>query len=189
MNIFVLLFGFCPTMSYVVNGFYVANNNLMTNRRSYKNVQQISAARDSFQLQFDMPPSGSGIQAAMKIDPILSVPSELVIVRYKIPFGLDVSPMKGYAVCTKDGPAGEKVNDILRFTSQWTMGLPQGDGLLTTAASFAGGLKWQCTMFDVVKAKAWEQVVQALTSNVVSRTDEIVLIFERSLEGIPPELQ
>jgi hypothetical protein len=94
------------------------------------------------------------------------------------------------AVVTAPGPNGEQPGDVLRFTSQWTLGLPQGEGLMETAASFAGGLKWQCSMFNVVKAKAWEQVVNALTSNVASRTDEVVLIFERPLNGVtPPELQ
>ena len=56
--------------------------------------------------------------------------------------------------------------------------------------AFGGGLKWQCSMFNVVTAKAWEQVVEALTSNTQDRTDEVVLIFERPLDGvIPPELQ
>ena len=102
----------------------------------------------------------------MKISSILSVPSELVEVRYELPFGLDVSPKNGLAVITKDGPGGEKVGDVLRYTSQWTMGLPQGDGIISTAASFSGGISWQCSLFNVVKAKAWEQVVEALVSNV-----------------------
>ena len=40
---------------------------------------------------------------------------------------------------------------------------------------------WKCTLFDVMKAPSWEIVVEALTSNVSSRTDEIVMIFERTL--------
>jgi len=146
-------------------------------------------AAEPFEVTIDMPPSGSDLQAILKVEPVLSVPSEMVEVRYKIPFGLDVAPKSGLAVCTKDGPGGEKVGDVLRYTSQWTLGLPAGDGLITTAASFAGGLSWQCTLFDVMKAKAWEQVVEALTSNVDSRTDEVVLLFERPLEGTAPELQ
>jgi hypothetical protein len=146
---------------------------------------------EPFEIMVDLPPTGSGIQASMRILPVLSVPSTLVIVRYKIPFGLDVAPKKGYAVCTKDGNGGEKSNDILRYTSQWTLGIPRNaDDFAATAASFAGsGLSWQCNMFDVCKAKVWEQVVQALTSNVADKTDEVVLIFERALDGIPPELQ
>ena len=31
---------------------------------------------------------------------------------------------------------------------------------------FAEGPVWQCVMFDVMKAKNWEKVVEALTSNV-----------------------
>lgn len=113
-----------------------------------------------------MPPSGSGLQANMKIAPILSVPSKIVEVRYKVPFGLNVAPKNQLCVCTKDGAGGEKEGDVLRYTSQWTIGLPSGDGLLSTAASFSGGVSWQCTLFNVLKARSWEQVVEALTSNV-----------------------
>jgi len=141
----------------------------------------------AFQILVDLP--GQQIQALVKCEPLLSVSSELVEVRYKIPFGLDVAPSKGLAVCNKDGPGGEKVGDILRFTSQWALGLPRGDGIDTTVASFAGGLFWQVSMFDVQKAVAWELVVQALVSNSPERTDEVVLLFERALEGTPPELQ
>lgn len=176
----------------VVGAFHSRNTHqtFASRTASVTTTSLASSKNEPFQILVDMPPSGSGLQAMMKIEPILSVPSELVVVRYKIPFGLDVAPKKGLAVCTKDGAGGEKVNDILRFTSQWTLGLPQGDGMITTAASFAGGVSWQCSMFDVVKAKVWEQVVAALTSNVASRTDEVLMIFERSTDGgIPPELQ
>ena len=128
-----------------------------------------------------MPPSGSTTQAELKFESVCDGPSEVIEVRYKLPFGLDVAPKNNLAVCTKDGPGGERVGDVLRFTSQWSMGLPRGDGLITTAASFAGGLSWQCSMFDVMKAPKWEMVVEALTSNVDSRTDEVVLVFERPL--------
>ncbi len=39
----------------------------------------------------------------MKFNPVLDVPSEIVEVRYAVPFGLDVAPKEGLAVCTKDG--------------------------------------------------------------------------------------
>lgn len=94
---------------------------------------------------------------------------ELVVVRYDLPFGLNVEPQNNLAVCTKDGPGGEKVGDVLRYTSQWTMGLPQGDGLVSTVASFSGGIGWQCSMFDVLKSKDWSRVIEALTSNVEVR--------------------
>ena len=134
------------------------------------------AAGTAVELMVAMPPSGSGLLANMKIQPILSVPSEIIEVRYKLPFGLDVAPKNQLCVCTKDGAGGEKEGDLLRYTSQWTLGLPQGDGLVSTAASFSGGVSWQCTMFNVMKAASWEQVVEALTSNVdVSINHEIVL--------------
>lgn len=139
-------------------------------------------AETPFEIQVNMPPSNSGVQARIKIPPVFKdQPSEIVLVRYKLPFGLNVEPQKGLAVCTKDGAGGEKVGDVLRYTSQWIMGVPRGDGVITTVASFAGGIGWQCNLFDVLKAAAWEEVVEALTSNVPTRTDEIVLIFERPL--------
>jgi hypothetical protein len=130
-------------------------------------------------MEVALPPSNSGLVARMKIDPILSEDSEFIEVRYRLPFGLNVAPKNNMAVCTKDGIGGEKVGDVLRYTSQWKMGLPMGDGLVSTAASFAGGVSWQCSMFDVAKATRWDAVVEALTSNTPSRTDEVVLIFER----------
>lgn len=148
----------------------------------------IRAPLHAFELSIDLP--GSETVASMKVDSILSVPSEIIVVKYKVPFGLNVEPKKGLAVCTLAGPGGELPGDILRYTSSWSLGLPRGEGLAETAAAFGGGLKWQCSMFNVVTAKAWEQVVEALTSNVEERTNEVVLIFERPLDGVtPPELQ
>ena len=72
----------------------------------------------------------------------------------------------------------EKVGDVLRYTSQWTMGLPQGDGAVSTVASFAGGISWQCSLFDVMKSKDWPRVIEALTSNVeVSDSIYIYIYF------------
>ena len=146
-------------------------------------------AATKFEVTVSLPPTGSGLQANMAFEPVLSVPSEIVEVRYEVPFGLNVEPKKGLAICTKDGEGGEKVGDVLRYASQWTLGLPMGSGIATTAAAFSGSLSWQCTMFNVVKAKEWGQVVEALLSNEQSRTDEVVLLFERAIEGTAPEVQ
>eukprot|EP00565_Helicotheca_tamesis_P004077 CAMPEP_0185732264 /NCGR_PEP_ID=MMETSP1171-20130828/15586_1 /TAXON_ID=374046 /ORGANISM="Helicotheca tamensis, Strain CCMP826" /LENGTH=147 /DNA_ID=CAMNT_0028401709 /DNA_START=232 /DNA_END=675 /DNA_ORIENTATION=- len=142
-----------------------------------------SADGKTFEVEVSMPPSTSDMIAQMKFEKILSEPSEIVEVRYSLPFGLDVAPKEGLAVCTKDGTGGEKVGDVLRYTSQWTMGLPRGDGIVTTAASFSGGVQWQCSLFDVMRAGRWDEVVGALTSNVESRTDEVVLLFERPIKS------
>ena len=87
----------------------------------------------------DLPPAGSGRTATMNIESALTVPSEYIAVRYKVPFELSVEPKQNLAVCTKDGPGGEKVGDVLRYSSQWKMGLPEGEGLGATAAAFSGG--------------------------------------------------
>ena len=105
---------------------------------SYTKSGRTSRLYETVRLTVDLPPSGSDRTATMKIEPCLSVPSEMIEVRYKVPFDLNVAPQKNLAVCTKGGPGGEKEGDILRYTSQWTLGLPQGDGLVTTAAAFSG---------------------------------------------------
>ncbi|KAL7530948.1 hypothetical protein ACHAXR_003766 [Thalassiosira sp. AJA248-18] len=140
------------------------------------------AAGDPFEIMVELP--GEGLSAQMKFPPVLDVPSEMIEVRYKLPFGLDVEPKNNLATCTKDGPGGEKVGDILRYTSQWTMGLPRGNGAITTAASFSGAISWQVSMFDVARAEKWEYVIEALVSNDPRRTDEVVLLFERPLPEV-----
>lgn len=60
----------------------------------------------NFEIELSMPPSNSGNRARLKFGSVLSVPSEVVEVRYKLPFGLDVAPLKNLAVCTKDGAGG-----------------------------------------------------------------------------------
>ena len=103
--------------------------------------------------------------------------------RYKIPFGLNVEQVDGRAVCTKAGDGGEQVGDCLRYTTEWKLGLPEGDGAITTAASFAGAISYKLGLFDVAKAENWDEVVDALVSNTVERTDEITMVFERPLKG------
>lgn len=139
------------------------------------------AEDQAFEIMINLPGEGD-LNAQMKFKSVLDGPSEIVQVRYKLPFGLDVAPTNNFPLCTKDGAGGEKVGDVLRYTSQWTLGFPRGDGAVTTVAAFAGGVSWQCTMFDVMSAGQWEDVVEALTSNVPGRgTDEVVLLFERPL--------
>lgn len=150
---------------------------------TYYPFTNLKMSSEPIDLEVSIPPSNSGLLAQMKIKPILEGESEFIQVRYKIPFGLNVEPKNGFATVTKDGNGGEKVGDILRFTSQWTLGLPRGNGLISTAASFSGGIGWQCSLFDVMKAKRWEDVVEALVSNVPQRTDEVVLIFERRIDN------
>ena len=163
-------------------------NAFVSNIPQTQTTQRISSSSSSLHMAEDSPfelmvelPGGKGLSAQMKLQPVLDVPSEIVEVRYAIPFGLNAEPKNGLAICTADGPGGEKVGDVLRFTSQWTMGLPRGNGAITTAASFSGAISWQVSMFDVCKASKWEEVIEALTSNVEQRTNEVVLLFERPL--------
>mmetsp|Transcript_2998 Transcript_2998/g.8770 ORF Transcript_2998/g.8770 Transcript_2998/m.8770 type:complete len:175 (-) Transcript_2998:265-789(-) len=105
--------------------------------------------------------------------------SEAVVVRYKLPFGLNAEEQAGRVVVTQDGAGGERVGDVLRFTTRWSLGLPQGGGLVSTAASFGGAIGWQLSLFDVAKARNFDEVVEALTSNTEDRTNQVTLIFER----------
>jgi len=114
--------------------------------------------------------------------------SEAVEVRYKVPFGLNVENQGGRAICTKDGEGGEKVGDILRYTTFFSMQLPGGGGgggggVADTLGSFGGLLSWQIGLFDVARAKSWDELVEKLVSNTPERTDEVVLVFERPTEA------
>lgn len=137
----------------------------------------VLAERKPFELKVDIPPRGI---CGIRFKPLLPE-SEAVVCRYDIPFSLNVEQQGGRAVCTKAGAGGEQPGDILRYTTQWTLGLPQGEGLVTTAASFGGQISWQMGLFDVAKATSWQQVVDALVSNSEDRTDSVTMIFERPL--------
>ena len=62
-----------------------------------------------FVLPLDLGKNGKG---QLKFKPSLSS-SEAVVVRYEVPFGLNVENKGGRAICTKDGPGGERAGDIL----------------------------------------------------------------------------
>ena len=173
--IFILL-----SSSTIINAF--VSNIPQTIPQSTHRTSSLHMAEASspFELMVELP-GEKALNAQMRLQPVLDVPSEIVEVRYSLPFGLNVEPKNNLAICTADGPGGEKVGDILRFTSQWTLGLPRGNGAITTAASFSGAISWQVSMFDVCKAGKWEEVIEALTSNVEQRTNEVVLLFERPL--------
>lgn len=122
--------------------------------------------RPDFEFSFEIPKKGIADvgTAEVKLPPVLEN-SELVVVRYDLPFGLSAEPdsASGQVVVTKDGKAdGEKVGDILRQTTYWR-GREPG-------------------LFDVSKnADNFDLVVQALVTNDLAIADEIVLVFERPL--------
>jgi hypothetical protein len=78
--------------------------------------------RDDFEFSFEIPKKGIADvgTAEVRLPPVLEE-SELVVVRYDLPFGLDAAPDEkiGQVVVTKDGQNGEKVGDILRQTTYW----------------------------------------------------------------------
>eukprot|EP00566_Odontella_aurita_P027118 CAMPEP_0113540838 /NCGR_PEP_ID=MMETSP0015_2-20120614/8698_1 /TAXON_ID=2838 /ORGANISM="Odontella" /LENGTH=161 /DNA_ID=CAMNT_0000440677 /DNA_START=125 /DNA_END=610 /DNA_ORIENTATION=- /assembly_acc=CAM_ASM_000160 len=121
--------------------------------------------RAEFEFSFEIPKKGIADvgTAEVRLPPVLEN-SELVVVRYDLPFGLSAEPdaASGQVVVTKDGANGEKVGDILRQTTYWR-GREPG-------------------LFDVSKnADNFDLVVQALVTNDLSVADEIVLVFERPL--------
>mmetsp|Transcript_80873 Transcript_80873/g.158021 ORF Transcript_80873/g.158021 Transcript_80873/m.158021 type:complete len:170 (+) Transcript_80873:52-561(+) len=130
--------------------------------------RMFSSTRPEFAIDFEMPAKGITEYgtAQLRMAPVLAA-SEPVIVRYRLPFGLDVAPpnSEGLCVCSKAGTGGEQPGDVLRFTTYWRGKTPG--------------------LYDVVKqtkaggAKAWDATVAALVSNDLGVTDEIVLVFER----------
>jgi|AntRauTorckE5430_2_1112549.scaffolds.fasta_scaffold16486_2 hypothetical protein len=129
-----------------------------------------STDRPNFDFSFEIPKKGIADvgTAEVALPPLLET-SDVVVVRYALPFGLNAEPDKGnnssgqvQVVVTKDGEGGEKVGDILRQTTYWR-GREPG-------------------IFDVSKnAENFDLVVQALVTNDLSVADDIVLVFERPL--------
>ena len=130
----------------------------------------LASTRNDFEFSFEVPKKGIADigTAEVKLPPLLDE-SELIVVRYDLPFGLNAEPSSsrdGEVVVTKDGAAGkEKVGDILRQTTFW------------------GGIGGkEVGIFDVSKNKGdFDKVVQALVTNDLAVSDEIVLVFERPL--------
>merc|ERR1719261_1374601 len=132
----------------------------------------VESNRENFACSFEIPKKGISEYGTvnMNFKLILATASELVVVTYKLPFGLAAEPKGRVVVVSKDSKeeGKEQVGDILRFTLQWNQNQP--------------------AMFDVCKCmerqlqNSFDQVVQALVSNDGTYADEIVLIFERPLE-------
>ena len=147
--------------------------------RIARHAAVVAEEREPLALTVNLKPLG---KAKIRFKPVFAA-SEAVGVTYPLPFELNVEQKGGMAVVTKDGPGGEKAGDVLRYCSEWKI-QPKGQGsggMLETAASFSGLMEWKVGIFDVNKAKGWDEVVEALTSNEKSRTDQIVLAFEREV--------
>jgi hypothetical protein len=134
-------------------------------RNNPKSFVMPMTARPDFEFSFAVPKKGIADvgTAEVKLPPILEN-SEIVIVRYELPFGLNAEPdtEMGQVVVTKDGNGGERVGDILRQTTYWRGKTPG--------------------IFDVSKnADNFDLVVKALVTNDLSVADDIVLVFERPL--------
>jgi len=126
-----------------------------------------NGGRPDFEFSFEIPKKGIADVGTAEVSlPPLLEKSELVVVRYDLPFGLNAEPdaASGEVVVSKDGKpnGGEKVGDILRQTTYWRGSTPG--------------------LFDVSKnADNFDFVIQALITNDLSVADEIVLVFERPL--------
>jgi len=106
--------------------------------------------------------------AQMKFKPLLATASELVVIRYDLPFGLAAEPRGRVVVITEDGPNGERKGDILRFCTQWQ----DRDPILCDV----------CKIMERQLANSFDQVVAALVSNDGTYGEDIVLVLERPLE-------
>jgi|Transcript_966 hypothetical protein len=129
-------------------------------------VYNTATGRPDFEFSFEVPKKGIADvgTAEVKLPPLLKS-SEIIVVRYDLPFGLNAAPdaASGQVVVTQDGKSGgEQVGDILRQTTYWR-GKEPG-------------------IFDVSKNAAnFDLVIQALVTNDLSVADDIVLVFERPL--------
>merc|ERR1711871_493395 len=130
----------------------------------------IPTDRPDFTCSFEIPAKGIAEYGTvnMAFKPVL-VESELVVVKYDLPFGLNATPNGRVVSVTEDGTGGEKEGDILRFTLKWNDREP--------------------SMFDVCKCmerqlqNSFDQVVAALVSNDGTYADDIVLILERPVSS------
>lgn len=121
--------------------------------------------------------------AELKFDPVCEK-SEVKAFYYDFPFSVSIENVGGLPVCTKTGKeGGEREGDILRYATHCKMGLPQGDGLVTTAASFSGAIGWNVELFDTSKARSMQEMVDAITSNQPGRIERMVLVFERPVDA------
>mmetsp|Transcript_21401 Transcript_21401/g.31673 ORF Transcript_21401/g.31673 Transcript_21401/m.31673 type:complete len:170 (-) Transcript_21401:181-690(-) len=169
MKSYLLSVSLLLAISSCTNGFVVvapcALNKMKSNPLSSTTIMSMSD-RPDFEFSFEIPKKGIADvgTAEVKLPPLLAN-SEIVIVRYDLPFGLNAAPdeASGQVVVQADGKVdGEKVGDILRQTTYWR-GKEPG-------------------LFDVSKnANNFDLVVQALVTNDLAVADDIVLVFERPL--------
>ena len=169
----LLLLSLLLAISSCTNGFVVVpcalnKINMKSNPLSVATTTTIMSMSDrpDFEFSFEIPKKGIADvgTANVKLPPLLPN-SEIVIVRYELPFGLNAAPdeASGQVVVQADGKVdGEKVGDILRQTTYWRGNSPG--------------------LFDVSKnANNFDLVVQALVTNDLAVADDIVLVFERPL--------
>lgn len=110
--------------------------------------------------------------------------STIFSVTFDVPFGLNIDkPPKGFPcpIVTKDGSNGEKKGDILRATTCWSQGFSAA-GPMSDIMQFAGNVKWRKSLFDCTGAP-YQQIVDALISNIPERSKTVTLVFERETSG------
>ncbi len=110
--------------------------------------------------------------------------STIFSVEYEVPFSLNIEkPPKGFPcpIVNKDGNNGEKKGDILRATTCWSQGF-QAAGPMSDIMQFAGNVKWRKSLFDCTGAP-YQQIVDALISNIPERSKTVTLVFERETSG------
>ena len=147
---------FLLTISLAAASAFSTSSPLVARSGRSSSVRMQTAEQRLFELKIPMPSNKGTANLRFKA----RLPeSEAVVVRYAIPFGLDVAPEKGpeggLAVCTKDGAGGEKVGDVLRYCTEWKLGAAGSGntaGVVETLGTLAGALSWKLGLFDVAKA-------------------------------------
>ena len=92
LSVFDLAFGVTTRPAFVS-----VTNCPSSRRHDHLTGSRCSATVTPFQITVDLPPAGSELQANMKIEPVLSVPSEIIQVRYKQAFTIGPPSENGRA--------------------------------------------------------------------------------------------
>ena len=126
--------------------------------------------RETFTVAVDL---GDGVKLAEELVPLFSE-SDIVTVRYPLPFELAAEAEHGVMRVTRDGN-GLLTGDVLRLCSTFTMRMDAVGGLLPM------GTKPTKCLF-LADGQPPQRVVEALTANTDDRTEDVWMAFERPVE-------
>lgn len=130
------------------------------------------AMRDDLRRAFNLEVNlGKGVGVMrQQLEPLFSA-SDLVTVRYPVPFELDLEPSQGVMQITKSG-SGVLVGDVLRACSSFQMQMDNTFGL------FPLGTKPTQCLF-LADGQPAQKVIEALVANTDDKASDVILVFER----------